>query len=452
MAKYKKMMPPRNTIIRGQDHLLAYITPEEAALLKARGGSGEPGPMGIPQFGYGDDDGNGYGDGDSDTGGMGSGDSDTGGFGGGGYGEDPGFDGGGGGSAQNDRSGGPSSAGRGGGRASAGMSSSRGFSGGDGNGIDFDTELDVSGLLGSALSGLSNEQVNKAVNSARSILGMSPSRSQAQFGTTEFAGLTEDAAKGLIGSGQASQQAMDIQSSLASQKAAEIAALEQLNRDLYDLSRREQIAKSLPGILGQISLNNVRNIAAAMSGYPPGLLEGLNFSSKTIGSGLDPSSLAGLQSRGIRGATGKDPFGRETTGIVGFRDAYGNLSYGRDPNEDATFGGDQETVKPVDPVTGQCDEGYIFDEDLQACRLDTRSSMGDQPSLPQVPFEPGGYARMGLLDVSPTGLPRFQQQYGAGFGTPQDFAAANLAFRRRGATYPEYFQRPPQLSGYTLLS
>jgi hypothetical protein len=100
MAKLNKIMPPRNTTIRGQDHLLAYITPEEAALLKARGGSGEPGPMGIPQYGYGDDDGGGYGDGDSDTGGMGSGDPDTGGFGGGGYGEDPGFDGGGGGSAQ----------------------------------------------------------------------------------------------------------------------------------------------------------------------------------------------------------------------------------------------------------------------------------------------------------------------------------------------------------------
>ncbi len=60
---------PRRVDIRGQDHLLAYITPDEAALLKARGGSGEPGPMGIPQYGYGDNDGSeGYGDGDSDSG------------------------------------------------------------------------------------------------------------------------------------------------------------------------------------------------------------------------------------------------------------------------------------------------------------------------------------------------------------------------------------------------
>ena len=72
-------VPPRETDIRGQYHELSYITPDEADILMALGGSGEPGPMGIPQYGYGDDDGSeGYGDGDSDTGGMGSG-SDPGG-------------------------------------------------------------------------------------------------------------------------------------------------------------------------------------------------------------------------------------------------------------------------------------------------------------------------------------------------------------------------------------
>jgi hypothetical protein len=110
-----------------------------------------------------------------------------------------------------------------------------------------------------------------------------------------------------------------------------------------------------------------------------------------------------------------------------------------------------EQVKPVNPATGQCDEGYMFDEDMQACRLDTRSSMGDQPSLPQAPFQPGGYARMGLLDEAPTNLPQFQQRYGAGFGTPSEFAAANTAFRQQGAYRPEYFKRPYPTDGYTLL-
>lgn len=130
----------------------------------------------------------------------------------------------------------------------------------------------------------------------------------------------------------------------------------------------------------------------------------------------------------------------------------GNTMTGWSPDDDQRDGSTQ-TVKPVNPVTGQCDEGYIFDEQLNACRLDTRGGAGAPGGVGSVvPPTPGGYARMGLLDVAPTGLPQFQQQYGAGFGTPQDFAAANLNFRRQGATYPEYFQRPPQLSGYTLLS
>lgn len=40
---------PRKTSIRGQRHLLAYITPDEAALLKARGGTGEL-HKGIPSY------------------------------------------------------------------------------------------------------------------------------------------------------------------------------------------------------------------------------------------------------------------------------------------------------------------------------------------------------------------------------------------------------------------
>ena len=41
---------PRRTEIMGQDHMLAYIRPDEAALLQDLGGAGTPGPGGIPQF------------------------------------------------------------------------------------------------------------------------------------------------------------------------------------------------------------------------------------------------------------------------------------------------------------------------------------------------------------------------------------------------------------------
>ena len=93
----------------------------------------------------------------------------------------------------------------------------------------------------------------------------------------------------------------------------------------------------------------------------------------------------------------------------------------------------------------------MFDEDLQACRLDTgyqaAASTGGAFGAPG-----DQYARMGLLDVAPTGLPQFQQRYGAGFGSPTDFAAANTAFRRQGAYEPANFQNPYPTTGYTLLS
>jgi len=337
MAKMNKIMPPRNTTIRGQDHLLAYITPEEAQMLMDNGGAGKPGPMGIPAF----------------------------------YTED-----------------------------------------------DFDADLADS----------TGAQVGPSDG------GMEPGRSQAQFGTTEFAGLSEQQAQGMIESGQASQQAMDVQSSLASQKSAEIAALEQLNKDLYDLSRKQEIAGLLAG-------KNINNMAAALVGYPPDLLSSINpFSDNKIGRGLDPETLAGLQSRGIRGPSGQ---------ITGVTDAFGNVIYGNDPNENYGAGdGFEPEVKPVNPETGQCDEGYMFDEDMQACRL-APVAMAER----QAAGQPGAaYARMGLLDQTPTGLPQFQQRYGAGFGSPADFAAANMGLRRRGAYRPEFFKNPYPTTGYTLLS
>jgi len=43
---------PRRTDIYGQDHMLAYIRPDEAEILKGLGAMGTPGPGGIPQYGF----------------------------------------------------------------------------------------------------------------------------------------------------------------------------------------------------------------------------------------------------------------------------------------------------------------------------------------------------------------------------------------------------------------
>jgi hypothetical protein len=111
--------------------------------------------------------------------------------------------------------------------------------------------------------------------------------------------------------------------------------------------------------------------------------------------------------------------------------------------------GGSDDVRSVNPVTGRCDEGYIFDEDLQACRLDTRSGRETAPIAPPTPpAAPGTYARLGLLDVAPTGVSDFATRYGLG---PQDFGAANLAYRRGAGTQFDIYRDPYQREGFTLL-
>jgi hypothetical protein len=157
--------------------------------------------------------------------------------------------------------------------------------------------------------------------------------------------------------------------------------------------------------------------------------------------------------------TGMTPIYDPVTGnITGYRESGGRL-VGRDyeAEREAAY---QQSIAPSDdivppvinPATGQqqCPDGYIFDEDLNACRVDTGMSDPNIGSPIGSPA-PGAYGRVGLLDTAPTGLLEFNQRYGAGFGSPSDFGAANLAFRKQGATYPQYFDRPPQLTGYTLL-
>ena len=114
-------------------------------------------------------------------------------------------------------------------------------------------------------------------------------------------------------------------------------------------------------------------------------------------------------------------------------------------------GGRPERVPPVqDPLTGEarCPTGYVFNETLQACIMDTAATSPFQPTAPVAPTVPSGdyYARIGLLDQPPAGLLE------AGFGTPQDFAAANTAFRMGAATRPSMYSDPYSMKGYTLLS
>ena len=237
MAKMNKIMPPRNTTIRGQDHLLAYITPDEASLLKARGGSGEAGPMGIPAF-----------------------------------------DRGGGGPAG---SAGTSGAGVGGGVADA-----------------------------------------DEIGNAQAVGGL--------FGHDPFAGLM---------------------------------------------------------------------------GYSP-----LGWMANTIGKGLENMGFElSAHDPGAGGGTEGD--GPDFSAISRF------------------YGGGGGGVSPSS--SSSCPEGYVYDEQLGACRLNTRPDMVVPTSESLLGSMPsGGYARMGLLDVAPTGLDDFSERYGiSGYASPSAFEEQNLAFR-----------------------
>jgi hypothetical protein len=274
---------------------------------------------------------------------------------------------------------------------------------------------------------------------------MSPGRSQAQFGTPEFAGMTETQAYNTLGTGGGSEQAQQVQADILSQLTragnqganqftsipyvnAQIQML--ANQQIQDRMRQADRGYGIPGFLG-----------SAMGALG-------NFNLRNIAGGIGSGGRAFFGPQGqIQGVFTEGPFGLGEVYTGNAVEGYPETGYVADD-----FGGGPEPeVKPVNPETGQCDEGYMFDEDLQACRLDTgyqaAASTGGAFGAPG-----DQYARMGLLDVAPTGLPQFQQRYGAGFGSRADFADANTAFRRQGAYEPANFRNPYPTTGYTLLS
>ena len=119
--------------------------------------------------------------------------------------------------------------------------------------------------------------------------------------------------------------------------------------------------------------------------------------------------------------------------------------FGENPYSPPAEASSDETVPPVtNPLTGrdQCPDGYVFDEDLQACRRKTKRELQADNGTGGDSSRPAGdlFFRRTSLDDAPANLP-------SGF----DFDAANRAFTQSFAVRPSFFQRPPDLTGYTLL-
>lgn len=320
-----------------------------------------------------------------------------------------------------------------------------------GSGIDFDDELDVSGLAGPSTSGPTGGGDDPYDDEAFSSVSVSDVAKAAAVASAQQA-LADSIAQ--YGGGT-----MENPMANSAMTPADFA----LTPITYDLT--SQAINNLGVARG--GPRSMAGLTRAQYGAMPSYMQNIydktgayNFEFGPQGRvtgfygppGGAPFPMANILGKGIVSLTDMLLGPPMTEEDLALRSVYTGFGEGSQPDGGRDEGPEPE-VKPVNPVTGQCDAGYIFDEDLQACRLDTRGGAGNGGDVGSVvPPTPGGYARMGLLDVAPTGLGGFAQRYGTGFGTPSDFTAANLAFRQQGATYPEYFKRPPRLDGYTLLS
>ena len=125
--------------------------------------------------------------------------------------------------------------------------------------------------------------------------------------------------------------------------------------------------------------------------------------------------------------------------LTGYRDQFGRLT-GTDPiSAAAAMGEDDErrVEAEVNPMTDKprCPDGYVFDEDLQACRLDTSTSV-DQAAPPDGEI----FFRRTSLDDAPANTP-------SGF----DFDAANTRFVQSYGSRPDFYRSPMSLTGFTRL-
>ena len=162
-------------------------------------------------------------------------------------------------------------------------------------------------------------------------------------------------------------------------------------------------------------------------------------------SGIPTTNLTGIYTEGndpmgnVRGFT---DFGPELP-FIGPTQVY--TGFGDNPFAPPTMQDDGETTPPVtNPLTGrsQCPDGYVFDEDLQACRRKNKRELKAGNGTGGGSSRPAGdmFFRRTSLDDAPANLP-------SGF----DFDAANRAFTQSFAVRPSFFQRPPDLTGFTLL-
>lgn len=117
---------------------------------------------------------------------------------------------------------------------------------------------------------------------------------------------------------------------------------------------------------------------------------------------------------------------------------YTGLNNPNAPADTSDDGSDNIVAPQTNPMTNQprCPDGYIFDDDLQACRVDVsagaRQARTDDGDI---------FYRRTALDDAPANVP-------SGF----DFNAANRRFTQSYGYRPDFYRSPMSLTGFTRLT
>jgi hypothetical protein len=291
--------------------------------------------------------------------------------------------------------------------------------------------------------------------------------------TSSLAGLLEASAGTTPAAQSAAQQ---IQEALNAPSYMDMQSAPPMMQDPYEM---ENLAaqQRLSELANRMTNVNFRSVTDPISS--------LNQLAMRAGQAPMPSGqgiLGKLQMPSFLGA-GASALGQWATGSM-----YEDIQKGYIPQYDAAG----QIVATINPVTGQLGRGSVESridynnpdtiaerqglEKVGVSILDDfgmgRTSTDETPEVPEYLLrgQGGGVAEPVTQDISmiPTGqiaaggTPMYRQtmldvaptQYGGLLAgtTPSDFDVANRAFRMTGATYPEYFQDPYNLTGYSILT
>ena len=205
-----------------------------------------------------------------------------------------------------------------------------------------------------------------------------------------------------------------------------------IGKDVSDYTTADQMTSLSPSINNPIS-NLLTHIGLPTTqnqinqGYTPTYSGGQVTGTTGFGIGMGmPSNNQNMTGSGLA-----------VSGYAPFSSTQPSVDYG---NYGDIGGNESEPIKPAttNPVSGQpiCPDGYRFDDDLQACRLDTtRPNRQNNPN----PFPANeAYYRATILDKAPMNVP-------SGF----DFNKANQNFVSQFAYRPSAYQNQMGLSGFT---